>query len=415
MLFIYILILLLIKISKEAIEYEDFPLNKEFDKIDIAETNTSIIFFGNIVSYFKIRNNLNHNFTYSNLRKYIFDFNEMNFNIIDDNYNLTINRCIACDKNHSEYINCLNLCIDEYSVGYSEHLYLRLIYLPVIFVFSGIIICLYGRTHYIFSMFFEFIWLFYFLIMDTCQLYGSFDNSVYPSYILGAAFITSCMVSFFGKLGEKNLKVFEAFKIIKGCIIGFFLIKIIFYYVSIYSPINNAVYGAFLFIFLIFGGITEFLLKYKYKTDKLLFMVSSVLSGSVFISRGIGYIVGGYFSDSLTSHYKLEYKDEAKSRMTFFFVLNILLIVCALIFQIIDIKINLLEDSLDRQNSVASSNYSGTNRKVTNPNKDINASDNDLSFTGKNMSLKENFSASSNKNPLVNQNDDNEDINDQDD
>ena len=63
MLFIYILILLLIKISKEAIEYEDFPLNKEFDKIDIAETNTSIIFFGNIVSYFKIRNNLNHNFT----------------------------------------------------------------------------------------------------------------------------------------------------------------------------------------------------------------------------------------------------------------------------------------------------------------------------------------------------------------
>lgn len=89
--------------------------------------------------------------------------------------------------------------------------------------------------------------------------------------------------------------MFEAFKIIKGCIIGFFLIKIIFYYVSIYSPINNAVYGVFLFIFLIFGGITEFLLKYKYKTDKLLFMVSSVLSGSVFISRGIGYIVGGYF------------------------------------------------------------------------------------------------------------------------
>ena len=136
----------------------------------------------------------------------------------------------------------------------------------------------------------------------------------------------------------KQSILFEIFKIIKACIIGYFFIKTIFYYISIFAPINRILFMIFLFLFIIIGGVGEYFLKNKFKTDQILFITSSILAGSMFITKGIGYILGGYFSDGMTSHFELKYGSDAKLRVTFFLVFHIILIAGGFLYQIMDYK-----------------------------------------------------------------------------
>ena len=53
-----LLLSILINISIEESVYDDFPLNKEFNIInEEKENNITIIFDGNILTYFRIKNN----------------------------------------------------------------------------------------------------------------------------------------------------------------------------------------------------------------------------------------------------------------------------------------------------------------------------------------------------------------------
>ena len=398
MIYFFSLLLILIKISIEETTYDDFPRNVEFNIInEDNKNNITNIYAGNILAFFKIKND--GKIIIKNVNDFTFDFINMNYT----SGNIEIKECSKCNKSEPD---CEKNCIEEFYISYGEYLYLRSIYIPFLFVLFGIIICLYGRTHFIFGIFFEFIWFIYFFVIDSIQLFNFFDNSVIPFYVFGAALISGFMISIVGNLTSKHLLLLIIFNILKGCITGFFFIKTFFYYISIFTPINNILYLVFVLLFIISGGLGEYFLSLKYKIDQILYIISSALSGSTLIARGLSYIIGGYFSDSLTSHHGLEYGSDAKLRITFFIVLHIILIIGSLIFQIIDFKLNSFEDSLTRKNTSNSKQSESTD-------KDINISDGEKD-SSKSQTLKERGSFKS-SDVNLHGNDENDDIDDQDD
>ena len=398
MIYFFSLLLILIKISIEETTYDDFPRNVEFNIInEDNKNNITNIYAGNILAFFKIKND--GKIIIKNVNDFTFDFINMNYT----SGNIEIKECSKCNKSDPV---CENNCIEEFYISYGEYLYLRSIYIPFLFVLFGTIICLYGRTHFIFGIFFEFIWFIYFFVIDSIQLFNFFDNSVIPFYVFGAALISGFMISIVGNLTSKHLLLLIIFNILKGCITGFFFIKTFFYYISIFTPINNILYLVFVLLFIISGGLGEYFLSLKYKIDQILYIISSALSGSTLIARGLSYIIGGYFSDSLTSHHGLEYGSDAKLRITFFIVLHIILIIGSLIFQIIDFKLNSFEDSLTRKNTSNSKQSESTD-------KDINMSDGEKGDS-KSQTLKERRSFKS-SDVNLHGNDENDDIDDQDD
>ena len=158
---------------------------------------------------------------------------------------------------------------------------------------------------------------------------------------------------------------------------------------------------------MLLGGLGELYLSMKFKINNILYIIISALSGSTFIVRGISYIVGGYFSDSLTSNYKLEYGKEAKLRVIFFLILHIILIIASLIFQIIDTKNN---------NFLDESSIENNKRKVKNG--DINKNEEDEDSNNNALSFKEGTSGFQNEKSgtiIQNSNDDNSEFDDQDD
>ena len=399
-----LLLSLLINLSIEESVYYDFPHNKEFNIIrEENEKNKTIIFDGNILTYLKIKNNGT---------TLIKDVNDCNFDFINLNFKYQGNEiklCENCYKSESDYSICINSCIEEYSVSYGEHIYLRYIYIPFILVFFGSFICLYGRTHYIFKIFVEFVWFIYFLVVDSIQLFRTFNNGVIPFYVMGAALISGCVIAIFGNMREKHPLIIIIFNIITGVLIGFYFIKTIFYYISIFAPINSILYIIFVFLFMILGGIGEYFLSLKYPIDNILYIISSAISGSLFIVKGLSFIVGGYFSESLTSNKKLEYNKDAKLRVTFFLIVHVIVLVCSLIIQIIDSKKNNFEeDLLNEQNNEK-------NKKINEGMKEMNKTEEDLGINQKIVTLQESLPEHSNTKSELNSNQVDEDIDDQDD
>jgi len=421
MLFLYALFIILINISKEDVKYDVFPLNEEFKIINSDENNKIInIYLANIMAYFEInvsndnRSEILKLLNSSNSSEFDFKYMNFTFNISGtDNSSIVIAKC-----NKSE----IKACIENFNVGYGEQLFARFIYLPFLMVFIGVFLCLYGRAHYIFSIYFEFAGCFYFFMVDLFELFITFDSAPIPFYLLSAGLISGFLIAILGNMSIKNLKILSVTKIIKACIIGYYFIKSLFYYISGYTPINSSLFFSFICIFMILGGLGEYLLSLKFKTDQIIFILSSILCGSFYITKGISYVVGGYFSDLLTSIYDLKYNDDAKSRVTFFLVLHISLIIGALLFQIIDFNQRKYEEALTRQSTRKSVGYAPPTPKSEslNASKDINSTinENEKADNYKSMSPKESMPEISNgKNGDINNNDVNEydEINDQDD
>jgi hypothetical protein len=407
----FAILLLLFNFSFEEILYTDFPSNEEFNiKKEEIDKNISTIYVGKIMTYFKIKTKN------KTLSSYLSDVNNIKFdfiylNMTDLNGENLIIQCSDCESNDDE---CKETCIEKLSVGYGDFIFIRYIHLPFLLVFFGTFMIFFGRNHYLFGIFFEFAGFFYYFIINLIELFSAFDNNAIPFYTFGAALISGVIFIFCGYAGEKQIVLFTIFKTVLGVIIGYFFIRNIFYYISIFTPINNILYMIFLLLFVIGGGAAEFGLNYKFKTDQLLFIMASTLTGSTFIVRGIGYIVGGYFSDALTSQHGLKFEHDAKMRVTFFLVMHLVLLAISLFYQIKDYKDSLNEDSLSRQNSTNIQNYSSQN-KTNETTKDINTVDNDTDSQIKQMSLKESLPESNKTGEVnLNENDENGDINDQD-
>ena len=431
MLFSLTLILILFCFTLEDIEYSEFPSNKEFNILkEEKEKNIANIYLGNIMTFLKIRTKDKKRTSYlSNLDNIIFDFKFSN--ITDLNRKNCIRLCRLCNEtecnypyynesNCSEpncnYTECNLTCIEELSVGYGKFFFIRIVHITPLLIFFGTFMIFFGRNHYIFAAYFEFAEFLNLFISDFIELFSSFDNNSIPFYIFGASIFTGIVVMLIGKTGEKQLLLFDIFKIIIGCIIGYFVVKTVLYYLSVFVPVNNILYAILLILFVIIGGIVEYFLKNQFKNEQLLFIISSILAGSTLIVRGISFTVGGYFSDRMTSQFGLKYGFDAKLRVFYFFILHIVLIGASLFYQIKDYKDSIYEDSLNR-NSVNSMNYSYfTNRSMKTSNKDINTTDNDMNDSIQNMSLKYSLPDSSKEGKIIpNENDENEETNNKDD
>lgn len=411
----YILLLILIQISFEDIEYINFPLNTEFN-IQINESNKNIykIYIGNIMAYLKIKiEDKKPIYILNNVNNLIFDFKNISIKSGDEE----IRSCGKCNKTELGY-DCEKTCIEEASVGYGAYVFIRLFYFPIIFILAGTFMIFFGRNHYSFSILFEFAGALYFFIVDCTELTNSFEDNAIPFYIICASLLSGFLILILGNVSinanAKQSILFEIFKIIKACIIGYFFIKTIFYYISIFAPINRILFMIFLFLFIIIGGVGEYFLKNKFKTDQILFITSSILAGSMFITKGIGYILGGYFSDGMTSHFELKYGSDAKLRVTFFLVFHIILIAGGFLYQIMDYKANIFEESISRQNSSRSGNYEILPYKKQ-YNKDINSNNGEDDKEIKDMNLKESLPGSKSDDVNFNENDENAELNDQDD
>ena len=440
MLFSFSLLLILFCITLEDIEYEDFPLNYEFNILkEEKEKNIINIYLGNIMTFLKIRTNDKKRTSYlSNLDNIIFDFKFSN--ITDLNRKNCIRLCRNCLCNETEsnypyynesncsepncnYTECNLTCIEELSVGYGKFFFIRIVHITPLLIFFGTFMIFFGRNHYIFAAYFEFAEFLNLFISDFIELFSSFENNVTPFYILGGSVISGFVMVFVGKAGEKQLLLFDIFKVILGSMIGYFFIKPILYYLSIFVPINNILYAFVIIVFVLLGGIVELFLKNKLKNEQILFLICSILAGSMLIVKGVSFTLGGYFSDTMTSQLGLKYEFDAKLRVFYFFIFHLVIIGSSLFYQIKDYKNSIYEDSLSRA-SMGSVNFSYiTNKsgKNSNINKDINTSENEEE-TMKNMSLKDSLPDSSKEGKIIpdeneenGENGENGEINDKDD
>jgi len=107
MIYLFVL-LLLIKISIEEITYEDFPRNTEFNFINKDEKdNITNIYAGNILTFFKIKNN--GEIKINNVNDFKFDFINMNYS----GFNSEIKQCSKCNQSEPDYVICENNCIEK--------------------------------------------------------------------------------------------------------------------------------------------------------------------------------------------------------------------------------------------------------------------------------------------------------------
>lgn len=406
------LLLILIKITKEAIEDIDFPSNEEFNiRFQDTQENVSTMYVGHILGFLKVKTwDKTVTSFLDNFDDIVFDFNNLNLTNRAGVYEIQF--CDKCNSTALGY-DCSKTCIEKLDIGYGSYVFVRLMYISFIFIFAGTLMALFGRNHYLFSIFFEFSGFLYLFIIDCKELFNCFIDNVIPFYILASSGLTGFLIGILGNIGSKHILIFNIFKVIKACIIGYFFIKTILYYISIFTPINNILYLILLLVFILLGGVLESLLKNKFKTDQILFIHSSVLAGCFYITKGISSVCGGYFSDTMTSQLGLKYNFDAKLRVTFFLVFHLILIAGSLFYQIKDFKNSLSDEPIIRQNSGKTGNYSPAPPLYGQNNKDINNIDSDKGI--KDMSLKDSMPGSS-RNGDVNlgEIDENADLNDQD-
>jgi hypothetical protein len=225
-------------------------------------------------------------------------------------------------------------------------------------------------------MIFHFAIFIYFFIKDLVELFGRFPSQIYSIFLLSFALISGILISIF--LGNSNnvSKKYNIIKIIYGCILGFFLFKTMFYYIIFFSPLNTEIYAIFLFIFTLLGAGTGFSMIIFDTLNKYFFISCSSIPGSFYIVKGIGYIIGGYYSDIITSKKSLKFTD-GKGKIVMYLILQILLIIGSFVFQInyINFKINYIENTIYNESSKNSSSNStllnANSSKISNKNADI--------------------------------------------
>ena len=162
---------------------------------------------------------------------------------------------------------------------------------------------------------------------------------------------------YLGDYNKNNCK-YKFLKIIYGFIFGYFLFKTIFYYIIIFVPLNYIIYTILLLIFTILGGGLGYAMTTFDKLNVYFSISCSTIPGSFYIIRGIGYIVGGYYSDIITTKLSLKFVSEegdfkGKNIMYLYLFFQIILIILSIIFQILYIKFkdNYIENSMSYENS----------------------------------------------------------------
>jgi len=358
-------------ITNNGNDTNDYPPNTYFN---LKIKNNTIIYFGRNLAYITFN------------KPFLFDLDEtfidnFNYSLIifksnKESNSTNISSCKITDLSNDsiEY----NICfLGNYTfLSFGEIIFIKYEIISYIIVLLGFFIILYGVNYHLLGMIFHFAIFIYFFIKDLVELFGNFPSQIYPIFLLIFALISGIMISIFLGISNNVSKKDKIIKIIYGCIFGFFLFKTMFYYIIFFSPLNTEIYAIFLFIFTLLGAGTGFSMIIFDSLNKYFFISCSSIPGSFYIVKGIGYIIGGYYSDIITSKKTLKFTD-GKGKIVMYLILQILLIIGFFVFQIyyINFKINYIENSIYNESSKNSSSnatlLNANSSKISNKNADI--------------------------------------------
>ena len=140
-------------------------------------------------------------------------------------------------------------------------------------------------------------------------------------------------------------------KCIHGGFFGFSLFKIlIYYYIFLNLPLIKNSYIKILVYFPVltfFIGLGLFLNLFEILKEHA-YLPCSAVSGSLYLMKGLGYIIGGYISDIIFLNENLQDNNHTETMLTYL-IIHILIIIFSIFFQINRLKYNENKDK-DKEN-----------------------------------------------------------------
>ena len=285
--------------------------------------------------------------------------------ILTSQNNNTLNTdIINLQKNISDIIN--NSKIDEFidinKIDYVENIIIvnthedQLVesifyFLSFILIISGCFSILYGAYHFMFGYIIHLTLFLYFSIFELLAIY-KVNISVLASLLsLFFYFIFSISLSLILKTDRKDNIRYMTLKIIHGCSFGYSVFKLLSYYYIFFNlkGINNEdirrlIYIAFSAIIIGIGAIFNLFNPFK----KYIFLPCASVSGSYYITKGLSYVAGGYFSNIIAIREGLtfNYLKNRKEIISTYFIINFLIIILSIYYQIkhIENKQNEMEE-----------------------------------------------------------------------
>ena len=383
-------------------------INDKFSYMQCIEDNkTFIIYLGNELIYFNIKesknikfNNEYISFSFVNKAKNIIltfpinntrifyntndEFTLLNENNIA-NFYIKINEDIRIQteeynislKNTSKYFYLLSADNEFIFVNYCE--------ISHILIFLGLFIILYGSHHFLLGLIVHIFIFSFIFIGDIISFFNYFHgyNKKIILYLLFFCLLLSISLVIFLNTNKENIYKIKIINFLYGFFFGFSCFKtIIYYYIFFEFPIDFVekkirilLYFISLIIFISFGGFINFLdLFHKYR-----YLPCSAVSGSFYIIKGLAYIIGGYFSSILFIKENLSFinlKNEILYYSLTYFFIQIILIVFSILFQIKYIKFKEIEEPesyMTKENILLSkiTNLSISNTKLTKDDEEV--------------------------------------------
>ena len=322
------------------------------------------------------------------------------------------------NKNNTEICQNLTDFIDTGEIkiidSKSEFIFVDYSFLPNIILFFGIFIVIFGAYYNIFFLWTHLAILVYYIIRDINELDDGYDYISYPLFVLLVAAIIGVGITILFKFKEKNRIILKIKCILYVIILGYFFFKSLFYFVLIFVNISPEIYLILMFIFSFICAPLE-IFNILTKFQKILYIISTAISGSFYIIKSIGYILGGYYSDTLKIkaasiiNEDINFSGDCKGIIGTYSGIQVLIIILSIICQYIHYKYKEIEifgfsnllDGIGEETKVLLKDFHSEEK-----NKEENANITQGNNTGNSRN------DSSNKDPT---NNDDNDINDQED
>jgi len=319
--------------------------------------------------------------------------------------NLTVNGRININYENYNYI-VEDIAFKVYSAD-GEYVFIKYYYLSYFLLLFGCFIILYGSYYYNLGLVIHFFFLVNFLLSDFISFFG--DAAFYIYFISFGLFLISITVTIFLKSNEnkdinennktnennkenennKNAENYLYIEIdangltknvrrkllsihyIYSLSLGFTFFKtVVYYYIYFNGPLDLfeediRLYLYIVSLIIIIVGITIlFCLNYFDKNRYFLYLLCSAFGGSLYIIKGIEYLIGGCFSSILFIRHNLQFKMEDSERLEkslTYFLIQLALIIFSIIFQIkyLNFKKNAIPIDVTNRTSKLSSKGSG--------------------------------------------------------
>ena len=294
----------------------------------------------------------NFNLTYNINNTRIYYIHDYNFIFTNKTFETKINFNYNEKKISIIWSNVILEGINiDYNIFFSNNEY-TFVEIPIfsqLLVLFGVFIILYGSHHYDLAMIIHVFFFTYFFIGDIISFFTPFDYYIY--FLIFACFLFGITVFFLLRNISGSIRKLRAVQLIYGASFGFSVFKTSVYYYIFFNfsvgfvnkNIRIFLYFLFLIIFISIGIVLNWFDIFK----KYRYLPCSAISGSLYITKGLEYVIGGYFSSILFIREDLKFinlKDDILYYSLTFFLIQISIIIFSIIFQIKYIKFKEIED-----------------------------------------------------------------------